>query len=176
MARCALTVATAERAYFLQARSGTRTTSTGRTSYRRLWKCAGCRKQFSALVGTIFQDTKIPLSKWLLAMYMLTASKNGVAAFEIHRTLGVTNKTAWFMLHRIREAMKLAPVEAMMRGTVVADETWIGGDPANRHKNRPESDPAPVRPGAPRYNQHTDKAPGSPSSAGDRLALASSPT
>lgn len=110
-----------------------RTTSTGRTSYRRLWKCAGCRKQFSVLVGTIFEGTQVPLSKWLLAMYLATASKNGVAAYELHRTLGVTHKTAWFMAHRIREAMSIAPFSAMMSGVVVSDATRIGGEPKNRH-------------------------------------------
>ena len=105
-------------------------------SYRRTWKCAECRRKFSVLVGTIFEATKIPLSKWLMAMYLMAASKNGVAAYELHRTLGVTHKTAWFLVHRIREGMKVAPFAAMLRGTVVADETWIGGRPANRHADR----------------------------------------
>jgi transposase-like protein len=122
------------RAYFLKARNGYRTTSTGRTSYRRLWKCAECRKQFSVLVSTIFEATHVPLSKWLLAIYMMNANKNGTAAYELHRTLGVTNKTAWFMLHRIREAMRQAPLAGMFVGTVVSDETWIGGKPRNRHQ------------------------------------------
>jgi transposase-like protein len=121
-----------DRAYFLNARSGQRTTKKGTTSYRRLWKCAGCRKQYSVLVGSIFEDTKLPLSKWLLAVYMMCASKNGVAAYELHRTLGVTNKTAWFMNHRIRAAMTDTGID-MMRGTVVADETYVGGLAANRH-------------------------------------------
>ena len=115
------------RAYFLKARSGERTTKAGNVTYRRLWKCKACRKQFSVLVGTIFEDTKVPLSKWLLAIYMLVSAKNGVAAYELHRTLGVTNTTAWHMLHRIREAMKQSPVADMLRGTVMADETFIGG-------------------------------------------------
>jgi transposase-like protein len=85
-----------------------------------------------------------------MAFYMLTASKNGVAAFELHRTLGVTNKTAWFMFHRIREAMKFGPLADMLQGTVVADEAYIGGDPKNRHANArgPERD-----------GRGTDKAP-----------------
>jgi transposase-like protein len=122
------------RAYFLKARNGHRKTSTGRDSYRRLWKCAACRRQFSVLVGTIFEGSKVPLSKWLLAIYLMNASKNGVAAYELHRTLGVTNKTAWFMLHRIREAMKAGPVADMLRGTIVADETFIGGKLGNKHR------------------------------------------
>jgi transposase-like protein len=124
------------RAYFLAPRNGHRTTSTGRITYRRLWKCKVCRKPFSVLVGTIFERSQVPLSKWLLAIYLMGASKNGVAANELRRTLGVTQPTAWFMLHRLREAMRMATFETM-RGTIVADETWIGGDPKNRH-NRPE--------------------------------------
>ena len=98
-------------------------TSTGRVSSRRTWKCAGCRQKFSVLVGTIFEGTQVPLAKWLMAIHLLSASKNGVAAYELHRTLDVTHKTAWFMIHRIREGMKVAPFAAMMSGTVVADET-----------------------------------------------------
>jgi transposase-like protein len=110
-----------------------RATSTGKRSYRRLWKCAECRKPFSILVGTIFERSQVPLSKWLIALYMMSASKNGVAAYEIHRTLGVTNKTAWFMMHRICEAMKRGgPVETM-QGVIIADETFIGGDEIDRH-------------------------------------------
>ncbi len=129
-------------AYFIQPKNGHRTTSTGKVSYRRLWKCADCRKPFSVLVGTIFERSQVPLSKWLLALYMMSASKNGVAAFEIHRTLGVTNKTAWFMMMRIREAMKRGELAAPMVGTIVADETYIGGKKKNQHqqgRKRPNS-------------------------------------
>ena len=80
------------RAYFIKPQNGERLTKAGKVSYRRLWKCAGCKKQFSVLVGTIFHRSHVPLSKWLMALYMMSESKNGVAAFEIHRTLGVTNK------------------------------------------------------------------------------------
>lgn len=105
----------------------------GPCGYRRLWKCAACRKKFSVLVGTIFERTQVPLSKWLLALYLMSASKNGIAANELRRTLGVTQTTAWFMLHRLREAMRVSSFETM-RGTIVSDETWIGGDP--RRMNR----------------------------------------
>ena len=115
------------RAYFIKPRNGHRTTSTGAVSHRRLWKCAACRKPFSVLVGTIFERSQVPLSKWLLALYLMSASKNGVAANELRRTLGVTQPTAWFMLHRLREAMRLSSIETM-RGTIVADETYIGGE------------------------------------------------
>jgi len=126
------------RAYFLKARSGQRTTKAGNVTYRRLWKCKACRKPFSVLVGTIFEDTKVPLSKWLLAIFMMVSAKNGVAAFELHRTLGVTNTTAWHMFHRIREAMKQSPVADMLRGKVVADETFIGGKVSRMNKKTRE--------------------------------------
>lgn len=125
------------RAYFIKPRSGQRSTSTGKVSYRRLWKCKACRKPFSVLVGTIFERSQVPLSKWLLATYMMSASKNGVAANELRRTLGVTQPTAWFMLHRLREAMNVGTPERLMSGTVVADETWIGGNVRNRHASDP---------------------------------------
>jgi transposase-like protein len=123
------------RAYFLKPRDGSRTTSTGKATYRRLWKCKACRKQFSVLVGTIFERSQVPLSKWLLALYLMSASKNGVAANELRRIVGVTQTTAWFMLHRLREAMRQSSLESM-RGTIVADETWIGGDPKRMNKSR----------------------------------------
>jgi transposase-like protein len=123
------------RATYLKPRDGQRTTSTGKVSYRRTWKCRNkeCRRKFSVLVGSIFEDSKVPVSKWLMAFYLLTASKNGVAAYELHRTLGVTNKTAWFIFHRIREATKVGPLADLLHGTVMADEVYIGGDPKNRH-------------------------------------------
>src|SRR5438128_12583513 len=73
---------------------------------RRVWQCKGCRKQFSVKVGTIFEDSPIPLSKWLPVMWMLVNCKNGVSSYEIARDLGVTQKTAWFMMHRIRRAIQ----------------------------------------------------------------------
>ncbi|MCA1709015.1 MAG: IS1595 family transposase, partial [Actinobacteria bacterium] len=122
------------RAYFLNPENGQRRTSTGKVSHRRLWKCAECRKKFSVLVGTIFEGTHVPLSKWLMALFLMASSKNGVAAFELHRTLGITNETAWFMTQRIREAMKRGDVVEKMTGTIVSDETYIGGKPRNRHQ------------------------------------------
>src|SRR5215212_1929066 len=116
------------KAYFLQPRTPDRYTRTGHATQRRVYKCAGCRKQFSVLIGTIFEGTKIPLYKWLMAIHMMCAGKNGVAAYELHRTLEITNKSAWFMCHRIRKAMEREPVAGMlMTGTVEADETYIGG-------------------------------------------------
>lgn len=129
------------RSYFLTPMNGYRTTSTGRVTYRRVWKCADCREQFSALVGTIFEDSKIPLSKWLIAIHMLCQGKNGVSAHELHRTLNITYKSAWFLAHRIRYAMARPPLvdqlaaveetedndEGKLQGIVEADETYVGG-------------------------------------------------
>ncbi len=70
-----------------------------------VWKCGGCRKQFTVRVGTIFEDSHIPLHKWLMGIHLLCASKKGMSAHQLHRMLGVTYKSAWFMAHRIRYAM-----------------------------------------------------------------------
>lgn len=121
---------------YLEPRSGApRTTRTGVATYRRVWKCRSCRKQFSCLIGTIFEGSKIPLRKWVMAIYLMVAGKNGVSAMELQRDLEITYKSAWFMVHRIREAMAHSP-NGKMRGIIVADETWVGGDPGNKHASR----------------------------------------
>jgi transposase-like protein len=122
--------------YFLNPRNGTsRKTRTGSKSERRVWKCSNpeCRRQFSVLTGSIFHGTKIPVRTWVFVVFEMCASKNGVSAREIERKYDLTPKTAWFMLHRIREAMKREPVAGLLSGRVVADETWYGGTPRNRH-------------------------------------------
>ena len=101
---------------------------------RKLWKCAACRKQFTVTVGTIFESSHIPLNKWLLAFYLLCSSKKGMSSHQLHRMLGVTYKSAWFMTHRIREAMKQPPFQTRLAGVVEADETYIGGKERNRKK------------------------------------------
>jgi len=99
----------------------------GEITYRKgLWKCGACRKQFTVTVGTIFEDSHIPLNKWLMAFHLLCASKKGMSAHQLHRMLGVTYKSAWFMAHRIRYAMAELNLP-MMTGTVEVDETYIGG-------------------------------------------------
>ncbi|HVN95938.1 MAG TPA: IS1595 family transposase [Syntrophorhabdaceae bacterium] len=91
-----------------------------------LWKCQECRKQFSVTVGTVFERSHIPLHKWLLATYLLCSSKKGMSSHQLHRTLGVTYKSAWFMAHRIRFAMRQRPTR-LLEGIIEADETYVGG-------------------------------------------------
>jgi transposase-like protein len=88
---------------------------------RRVWKCRACRKQFTVQVGTIFESSHVPLNKWLAAFYLLCSSKKGMSAHQLHRSIGVTYKTAWFMFHRIREAMKEPPFASKLSGTIEAD-------------------------------------------------------
>jgi transposase-like protein len=99
----------------------------GKSTRIGLYKCYVCRKQFTVKIGTIFEDSHVPLHLWLQAIYLLSASKKGISAHQLHRTLGVTLKTAWFMGHRIREAMRegdLAPFGSN-GGTVEVDETFL---------------------------------------------------
>jgi transposase-like protein len=125
--------------YFLNPEnSRSRKTRTGTASQRRVWKCAECRKQFSVLTGTIFHGSKVPVRTWVFVVFEMASSKNGVSAREIERKYGLTPKTAWFMLHRIREAMKREPMAGLLSGRVVADETWYGGKPKNRHGHDPK--------------------------------------
>jgi transposase-like protein len=99
---------------------------------RRVWKCRACRKQFSIKVGTIFEDSPLGLDKWLPALWMLANSKNGVSSYELARALEVTQKTAWFMLGRIRLAMQ-ATGSDLFEGHVEVDETFLGGKSKNMH-------------------------------------------
>jgi transposase-like protein len=135
--------------YFLQPQDGTtgRKTRTGSNSQRRVWKCAACRKQFSVLTGTIFHGTKISIRTWVLVVLEMCASKNGFSAREIERKYDLTAKSAWFMLHRIREAMKPGkPLGDLLGGAVQVDETWIGGNPKYRHKNDPREEARKAKP------------------------------
>jgi transposase-like protein len=104
---------------------------------RKVWQCKNkdCRKQFSVKVGTIFEDSPIGLDKWLTAVWLITNAKNGISSYEIHRAIGVTQKTAWFMLHRIRLAMQNGSFEKLS-GNVECDETFIGGKAKNMHKSK----------------------------------------
>jgi transposase-like protein len=94
---------------------------------KTLYRCRSCQKQFTATVGTIFEDSKIPLNKWFATIYLMCASKKGISAHQIHRQLGITYKSAWFMCHRIREAMRDKGILSPLTGTIEADETYVGG-------------------------------------------------
>ncbi len=130
-------------ATYLAPKDGHRTTRTGKVSNRRLWQCNECRKQFSVLIGTIFEDSRIPLSKWLLGIHMMCAGKNGVAAIELHRQLGIAERSAWFMAHRIRYAMAHESFDKPLEGTVEADETYVGGK-AHGKRGRGAANKTPV--------------------------------
>lgn len=100
---------------------------------RRIWKCKGCRKQFSAKAGTIFEDSPIGLDKWFPALWMIVNMKNGISSYELAKHLGVTQKSAWFMNHRIRKAMQCGTFKKLS-GQVEVDETYIGGKARNMHR------------------------------------------
>jgi transposase-like protein len=101
---------------------------------RRLWKCKACKKQYSVKLGTIFEDSALGLDKWLPAVWLVANSKNGISSHELGRALKVTQKSAWFMLHRIRLAMKTGSL-LKLEGEVEADETYIGGKARNMHES-----------------------------------------
>jgi transposase-like protein len=103
-------------------------------STRRVWKCTDCKKQYSVKLGSIFEDSPLGLDKWLAAMWMIANSKNGVSSHEMGRSLGITQKSAWFLLHRIRLAMQTGTFEKL-DGEIEVDETFIGGKARNMHKN-----------------------------------------
>jgi transposase-like protein len=100
---------------------------------RRLWHCKGCKKQFTLKVGTIFEDSPLGLDKWMCAFWMLTNCRNGVSSCEVARALEVTQKSAWFMLHRIRKVMR-EDDDSRLSGEIEMDETFIGGKAKNMHK------------------------------------------
>lgn len=103
-------------------------------STRRLWKCKACKKQFSVKVGSLMEDSPIGLDKWLAAIWIIANAKNGVSSYEIARSLGVTQKSGWFLLHRIRLAMQNGTFDKLS-GHVEIDETFIGGLARNMHRS-----------------------------------------
>lgn len=102
---------------------------------RRIWKCKSCRKQFTIKTGTVLEDSPIGLDKWLAAIWMIVNSKNGVSSYELHRSLGITQKSAWFLSHRIRLAMQAGTFKKLC-GDVEVDETYIGGLARNMHVSK----------------------------------------
>ena len=113
-------------------------TNVGFVASRRLWQCKTRhpKAQFSVKLGTIFEDSPLGLDKWLPAMWMIASNRNGISSWELHRALGVTQKTAWFMLHRIRLAMQDERRGGKLGGEVEVDETYIGGKSRNMHAAR----------------------------------------
>lgn len=108
----------------------------GETTRKGLWKCSGCRKPFTVTVGTIFEDSHIPLNKWLLAIHLMCSSKKGMSAHQLWRNLWGTDengrqlgsyRTAWFMAHRIRWVLGQEPIVSKLCGIVEVDETFVGG-------------------------------------------------
>src|SRR5205809_725814 len=109
---------------------------TGERSYRYLWRCKGCNRQFTVRIGTVFEDSRIPMKHWCYAFWAACASKKGVSALQIKRMTGLSYKSALFMMHRIRFAMAddySAPEK--LTGTVEIDETYVGGKPRYKGKN-----------------------------------------
>jgi len=103
---------------------------------QRRWKCYSCRKQFSVKVGTIFEDSPIGLDKWLCALWLLVNCKNGVSSYEVARDLGISQKSAWFVLQRLRHILKDNTTVRMSKGPIEMDESFHGGAPKNMHRDR----------------------------------------
>ena len=107
---------------------------------RRIWKCKECGRQFSVKLGTVFEDSPVPLDKWLSAVWLVVNCKNGISSYEIAKDLKVTQKSAWFMLGRIRLALKNHSWDNTKiggnSGAVEVDETFVGGKLKNMHKDR----------------------------------------
>jgi transposase-like protein len=102
-----------------------------------LWRCRSCKGQFTVTKGTVFEDSHVPLTKWLLALYLLAASKKGMSAHQIHRMLKVKYQTAWFMMHRLRYAMSIDPMASKLRGVIEMDETYLGGKRKGKNGRAP---------------------------------------
>ncbi len=119
--------------------NSTRTFKLNGTSHRKgLYKCSVCRKPFTVTVGTIFERSHIPLNKWIFAMYLLVTARKGISSLQLSKEIGITQKSAWFMLQRLREACKEDTF--LLSGIVEADETYIGGKEENKHESKKSKD------------------------------------
>ena len=118
----------------------------GKSTRPGVYKCRACSKPFSVTVGTVLERSKIPLNKWVMAFYLLNSSKKGISAHQMHRMLGVTYKTAWFMMHRVREAMRQISAGGMggQNKVVEVDETYVGGKAKNAKRGAPIPRKEPV--------------------------------
>jgi transposase-like protein len=121
-----------------------------------LYQCAECREQFTVTVKTVFERSKIPLTKWLAALFLMTASKKGVSAHQVHRMLGISYKSTWFMMHRLREAMRQGGLEPLggIGKVVEVDETYFGNIPKDKRPKFTKSGrPVSKNPGGPRHKR-----------------------
>lgn len=122
---------------------GTRDHSTFVRAGRRYWQCSACRHQCSAISGTIFESTKLPLTRWFLAMQLLTQAKNNVAALELRRQLGVCYKTAWLIKHKLLEVMRLREQTRRLDGRVELDDAYLGGERSGGKSGRGSENKVP---------------------------------
>src|SRR5437763_1706141 len=116
----------------------------GKTTRPGLYQCNACREPFTVTVGTLYERSHIPLTKWLMATHLMMASKKGVSSLQLHRMLGIGKKSAWFMAHRIRESLRPTKPEPTLGGqnkVVEVDETYVGGRAANRKNHIPPKEP-----------------------------------
>ena len=128
----------------------------GKTNRKGLWKCSGCREPFTVTMDSIFEDSKIPLHKWLLGIHLMCSSKKGISAHQLMRNLELGSyRTAWFMAHRIRWALGQEPLATQMRGVVEIDETYVGG----KKKLYGFGNPQTGKPSHMGINPRQDKAP-----------------